>query len=131
MSSWPAMLKAHEKLVIMGDFNIAPEDRDCYDPAGWEGMTHVSPQERAHFQALLDMGLTDAYRLFEQPPKSFSWWDYRDLGFQKNKGLRIDHILVSNALKGDVTACVIDRQMRKNPRPSDHAPVIVTINDTL
>ena len=128
LRAWLAKeLATHEKLVIMGDFNIAPEDRDCYDPAGWEGMTHVSPQERAHFQALLDMGLTDAYRLFEQPPKSFSWWDYRDLGFQKNKGLRIDHILVSNALKGSVTACVIDRQMRKNPRPSDHAPVIVTL----
>ncbi len=95
----------------------------------------TSPQERAHFQALIDMGLTDAYRMFEQPPKSYSWWDYRFfffffwmLGFQKNKGLRIDHILVSAALKSRVTACTIDRQMRKLPKPSDHAPVIVTID---
>ncbi len=121
-------LKAHEKLVLMGDFNIAPEDRDCYDPAAFVGQTHCSPQERAHFQALIDMGLTDAYRMFEQAPKSYSWWDYRMLGFQKNRGLRIDHILVSNALKPGVRSCVIDRQMRKLPKPSDHAPVIVEID---
>ena len=118
----------HERLVLMGDFNIAPEDRDCYDPAAFVGQTHTSPQERAHFQALIDLGLTDAYRMFEQPPKSYSWWDYRMLGFQKNKGLRIDHILVSAALKDRVTACTIDRAMRKLPKPSDHAPVIVTID---
>ena len=128
MRAWLANeLKTHEKLVLMGDFNIAPEDRDVHDPAAWVGMTHVSPQERAHFQALLDLGLIDAYRLFEQAPKSFSWWDYRNLGFQKNQGLRIDHILVSNALTASVESCVIDRQMRKNQRPSDHAPVIVTL----
>ena len=128
MRAWLANeLKTHEKLVLMGDFNIAPEDRDVHDPAAWVGMTHVSPQERAHFQALLDLGLVDAYRLFEQAPKSFSWWDYRNLGFQKNQGLRIDHILVSKVLQSSVEACVIDRQMRKNERPSDHAPVIVTL----
>lgn len=121
-------LRQHEKLVLMGDFNIAPEDRDCYDPAAFIGQTHTSPQERAHFQALIDLGLTDAYRMFEQPPKSYSWWDYRMLGFQKNKGLRIDHILVSAALKPRVTACTIDRAMRKLPKPSDHAPVIVTLD---
>ena len=121
-------LKTHEKLVLMGDFNIAPEDRDVHDPAAWVGMTHVSPQERAHFQALLDLGMVDAFRLFEQAPKSFSWWDYRNLGFQKNKGLRIDHILVSSALKPNVVACMVDRQMRKNERPSDHAPVVVTLD---
>ncbi len=121
-------MKAHEKLVIMGDFNIAPEDQDVYDPAAFVGQTHTSPQERAHFQALIDMGLTDAYRMFEQAPKSYSWWDYRMLGFQKNKGLRIDHILVSNALKPGVRSCVIDRPMRKLPKPSDHAPVIVEIS---
>jgi exodeoxyribonuclease-3 len=114
--------------VLMGDFNIAPEDRDCYDPAAFVGQTHCSPQERAHFQALIDMGLTDAYRMFDQAPKSYSWWDYRNLGFRKNQGLRIDHILVSNALKPGVTSCVIDRPMRKNERPSDHAPVIVEIS---
>ena len=121
-------MQAHEKLVLMGDFNIAPEDRDVYDPAAFVGQTHTSPQERAHFQALIDMGLTDAYRMFEQAPKSYSWWDYRMLGFQKNKGLRIDHILVSAALKSNVRACTIDRQMRKLPKPSDHAPVIVTLD---
>jgi len=120
-------LSKHDKLVLMGDFNIAPEDRDCYDPAAFVGQTHTSPQERAHFQALLDLGLTDAYRMFEQAPKSYSWWDYRMLGFQKNKGLRIDHILVSNGLKPDVKSCVIDRAWRKLPKPSDHAPVYVTI----
>ncbi len=120
-------LKAHPKLVLMGDFNIAPEDRDCYDPAAFIGQTHCSPQERAHFQALLDLGLVDSYRLFEQAPKSYSWWDYRNLAFRKNQGLRIDHILVSEALRAGVKSCVIDRQMRKNERPSDHAPVIVEI----
>jgi exodeoxyribonuclease-3 len=120
-------LSKHDKLVLMGDFNIAPEDRDCYDPAAFVGQTHTSPQERAHFQALIDLGLTDAYRMFEQAPKSYSWWDYRMLGFQKNKGLRIDHILVSNGLKPDVKSCVIDRAWRKLPKPSDHAPVYVTI----
>ena len=120
-------LEAHPKLVLMGDFNIAPEDRDCYDPAAFVGQTHCSPQERAHFQALLDLGLVDSYRLFEQAPKSYSWWDYRNLAFRKNQGLRIDHILVSEALRAGVKSCVIDRQMRKNERPSDHAPVIVEI----
>jgi len=130
LRAWLATeLQAHDKLVLMGDFNIAPEDRDCYDPAAFVGQTHTSPQERAHFQALIELGLTDAYRMFEQPPKSYSWWDYRMLGFQKNKGLRIDHILVSAGLKPMVTACTIDRQMRKLPKPSDHAPVIVTLGD--
>jgi len=121
-------LARHDKLVLMGDFNIAPEDRDCYDPEAFVGQTHTSPQERAHFQALLDLGLTDAYRMFEQVPKSYSWWDYRMLGFQKNRGLRIDHILVSNGLKPGVKSCVIDRAMRKLPKPSDHAPVYVTLD---
>ena len=82
---------------------------------------------RAHFQRLLDLGLTDAFRLFEQPEKSYSWWDYRMLGFQKNRGLRIDHILVSQALRAGVTACHVDRAPRKNPQPSDHAPVVATL----
>jgi exodeoxyribonuclease-3 len=120
-------LKTHEKLVLMGDFNIAPEDRDVYDPVAWAGQIHCTPQERAHFQGLLELGLTDAFRLFEQAPKSWSWWDYRNLAFRKNQGLRIDHILVSRALKGSVEACVIDKLPRKNERPSDHAPVIVTL----
>ncbi len=120
-------LTRHPQLVLMGDYNIAPEDRDVYDPVAWAGQIHCTPEERAHFQALLGLGLVDAFRLFEQPPKSWSWWDYRNLAFRKNQGLRIDHILVSDALKTQVQACVIDKLPRKNERPSDHAPVVVTI----
>ncbi len=122
-------LAQHPRLVLMGDFNIAPEDRDVYDPVAWAGQIHCTPEERAHFQQLLALGLTDAFRLFEQPPKSWSWWDYRNLAFRKNQGLRIDHILVSAALQPVVTACEIDKAPRKNERPSDHAPVIVTLKD--
>jgi len=120
-------LAAHPRLVLLGDFNVAPEDRDSYDPVGLADTIHHTREERAHFQALLGLGLTDAYRMFEQPEKSYSWWDYRMLGFQKNRGLRIDHILVSEALRGAVTACTIDRAPRKNPQPSDHAPVVLTM----
>ncbi|MCO5110981.1 MAG: exodeoxyribonuclease III [Burkholderiaceae bacterium] len=120
-------LAAHPRLVVLGDFNVAPEDRDSYDPVGLADTIHHTREERAHFQALLGLGLTDAYRLFEQPEKSYSWWDYRMLGFQKNRGLRIDHILVSEALRATVTACVVDRAPRKNPQPSDHAPVVLTL----
>lgn len=122
-------LACHPQLVLMGDFNIAPEDRDVYDPVAWAGQIHCTPEERAHFQQLLGLGLSDAFRLFEQPPKSWSWWDYRNLAFRKNQGLRIDHILVSPALKPRVSACEIDKAPRKNERPSDHAPVIVTLNE--
>lgn len=122
-----AELAAHPQLVLMGDFNIAPEDRDVYDPVAWAGQIHCTPQEREHFQRLVGLGLHDAFRLFEQPPKSWSWWDYRNLAFRKNQGLRIDHILVSEALKPRVAACTIDRLPRKNERPSDHAPVVVEL----
>ena len=120
-------LAAHPRLVLLGDFNVAPQDRDSYDPVGLADTIHHTREERDHFRALLGLGLTDAYRLFEQPEKSYSWWDYRMLGFQKNRGLRIDHILVSEALRGSVTACTIDRAPRKNPQPSDHAPVVLTL----
>jgi exodeoxyribonuclease III len=120
-------LAQHAHLVLMGDFNIAPEDRDVYDPVLWAGQIHCTPEERAHFRQLLALGLVDAFRLFEQPPKSWSWWDYRNLAFRKNQGLRIDHILVSEPLKAQVKACVIDKLPRKNERPSDHAPVTVEI----
>jgi exodeoxyribonuclease-3 len=130
LHDWTAgQLKAHEQLVLMGDFNIAPEDRDVYDPVAWAGQIHCTPEERAQFQRLVSLGLADAFRLFEQPPKSWSWWDYRNLAFRKNQGLRIDHILVSEALKGRVAACEIDKLPRKNERPSDHAPVVVTIEN--
>lgn len=122
-----AELAAHPRLAVLGDFNVAPQDRDSYDPEGLHETIHHSSEERAHFQALLALGLSDAFRLFEQPDKIYSWWDYRMLGFQKNRGLRIDHILVSEALRPDVSACVIDRAPRKNPQPSDHAPVLLTM----
>jgi exodeoxyribonuclease-3 len=121
-------LTRHDKLVLMGDYNIAPEDRDVHDPVLWAGQILCTPEERAHFQALTALGLHDAFRLFEQPPKSWSWWDYRNLAFRKNQGLRIDHILVSEALKPQVAACTIDKLPRKNERPSDHAPVVVELN---
>ena len=128
LRAWLAIeLATHPQLVLMGDFNIAPEDRDVYDPIAWAGQIHCTDEERAHFKALLGLGLHDAFRLFEQPPKSWSWWDYRNLAFRKNQGLRIDHILVSDALKGRVSACAIDKLPRKNERPSDHAPVLVTL----
>jgi exodeoxyribonuclease III len=120
-------LARHPKLVLMGDYNVAPEDRDVYDPIAWAGQIHCTPEEREQFRQLLALGLHDAFRLFEQPPKSWSWWDYRNLAFRKNQGLRIDHILVSEALKPSVTACTIDKVPRKNERPSDHAPVVAVI----
>jgi exodeoxyribonuclease III len=120
-------LARHPKLVLMGDYNVAPEDRDVYDPIAWAGQIHCTPEEREQFRQLLALGLHDAFRLFEQPPKSWSWWDYRNLAFRKNQGLRIDHILVSEALKASVTACTIDKAPRKNERPSDHAPVVAVI----
>ena len=120
-------LAAHPRLVLLGDFNIAPEDRDSYDPVGLAETIHHTTEERDHFKALLGLGLTDAFRLFEQPEKSYSWWDYRMLGYQKNRGLRIDHILVSEPLVPLVSACSIDRTPRKWPKPSDHAPVTVEL----
>ena len=128
LRAWVALeLARHARVVLVGDYNIAPEDRDVHDPVLWAGQILCTPQERAHFQSLLGLGLHDAFRLFEQPPKSWSWWDYRNLAFRKNQGLRIDHILVSDELKPAVTACVIDKLPRKNERPSDHAPVMVTL----
>jgi exodeoxyribonuclease-3 len=120
-------LQAHPRLVLMGDFNVAPEDRDVHDPAAWAGQILCTPEERAHFQGLLALGLHDAFRLFEQAPKTWSWWDYRNLAFRRNQGLRIDHILVGEALREHVRACTVDKAPRRNERPSDHAPVLVDI----
>ena len=129
LRAWVAdELERHPKLVLLGDFNIAPDDRDVYDPVAWAGQIHCTPEERAHFQALLGLGLVDAFRMFEQPPRTWSWWDYRNLAFRKNQGLRIDIILVSHALQPQVTACSVDKLPRKNERPSDHAPVLATLN---
>ena len=119
-----AELQRHPKLAVAGDFNVAPEDRDVHDPKAWEGQVHVSEAERSAWRALLGLGLTDTFRLFEQPEKIYSWWDYRMLGFRRNAGLRIDQILVSAALAKSCTSCIVDKAPRKLERPSDHAPVV-------
>ena len=120
-------LAKHPKLVLMGDYNITFDDADVWDPVGLKDTIHCTEEERYQLRALIALGLHDAYRLFQQPEKSYSWWDYRDFAFRRNHGLRIDHILVSDALKPGVTACVIDRAPRKNERPSDHAPVVLEL----
>ncbi len=121
-------LAAHPSLVLMGDFNITFDDADVWDPEGMRDQIHCTDEERYELNALIALGLTDAHRLFPQPAKSYSWWDYRDFGFRRNRGLRIDHILVSGAIKSRVTACWIDKTPRKNERPSDHAPVVVELS---
>jgi len=120
-------LAQYPKLVLLGDFNVAPDDRDVYDPVAWAGQIHCTDEERDQVRKLLGLGLVDAFRLFDQPPKSWSWWDYRNLAFRRNQGLRIDLILVSEALKPAVQSCTIDKAPRKNERPSDHAPVVLTL----
>lgn len=120
-------LKAHPRLVVLGDYNVAPEDRDVHDPRAWEGQVLCSQPERDALAAIAALGLHDAFRLFEQAPKSYSWWDYRMLGFRRNAGLRIDHVLLSDALRPLCSACTIDRDERKREQPSDHAPVIASL----
>ena len=106
---------------------ITFDDLDVWDPIGLAGTIHCTPEERAHLMGLINLGLHDSFRLFEQAEKSFSWWDYRDFGFKRNRGMRIDHILISDALKSCASACVIDKLPRKNERPSDHTPVVLTL----
>lgn len=118
-------LQQYPKLALLGDYNIAPEDRDVHDPAAWEGNVLVSPKERAAFTELTGLGLQDAFRLFEQAENSFTWWDYRMAAFRRNLGLRIDHILLSPPLAQTCQACWIDKAPRRLERPSDHAPVVV------
>jgi len=115
------------RLALLGDFNIAPADEDVHDPKAWEGQNLVSPPERDAFQALLGLGLHDSFRMFEQAPKTYSWWDYRMMGFRRNAGLRIDHILLSEALKQKCSASMVDKEPRTWEQPSDHAPVIAQI----
>jgi exodeoxyribonuclease III len=121
-------VNTHSRLALLGDYNIAPEDRDLYDPVGWAGQCICSAPERAAFQALIDLGLEDCFRRFEQAEKSYSWWDYRQAGFRRNLGLRIDHILATPALAATCTACQIDIAPRRNERPSDHTPVIAAFS---
>jgi exodeoxyribonuclease III len=126
LNAWLAdELTRYPKLALLGDYNIAPEDRDVHDPAAWVGNILVSEPERAAFVALQQLGLRDAFRLFEQADKSFSWWDYRMMGFRRNLGMRIDHILLSKELQ--CRSCHIDKAPRKLERPSDHTPVVAEI----
>ena len=128
LTNWlESELSKYPKLVLLGDYNIAPEDRDCHDPAAWVGQILVSPPERQAFQKLIALGLHDSFRLFDQAEKSFSWWDYRMMGFGRNLGMRIDHILVSDTLKNSCTAAYIDKLPRKLERPSDHTPVVLEL----
>ena len=120
-------LARHPQLALLGDYNIAPEDRDVYDPVGWQGNVLVSEPEREQFRSLERLGLRDSFRLFEQPDKSYSWWDYRMMAFRRNMGLRIDHILLSEPLAAQCKSCAIDRAPRKLERPSDHTPVVVEL----
>jgi exodeoxyribonuclease-3 len=121
-------LVRYPRLAVLGDYNIAPDDRDVHDPEVWKDCVLVSAPERERFRNLLALGLKDSFRLFEQPEKTFSWWDYRMMGFRRNHGLRIDHILLSEPLAAACTASSIDRDMRKLERPSDHAPVVAEIS---
>jgi len=118
-------LARHPKLAVLGDFNIAPDERDVYDPKAWEGQVLFSLPEREAFRRLVNLGLADSFRLFEQPDKIYSWWDYRMNAFRRNMGLRIDHILLSPELAETCKSCTIDKEARKAERPSDHTPVIV------
>jgi exodeoxyribonuclease-3 len=115
-------------MALLGDYNIAPEDQDVHDPVAWQGQNLVSPEEREAFAGLIEMGFYDSFRLFDQQAKSYSWWDYRMMAFRRNAGVRIDHILLTEALKNECIASVIDKTPRTWEQPSDHAPVIVTLS---
>lgn len=117
-------LKAHSKVIVLGDFNIAPEDQDVYDPKAWTGQVLFSDKERAALKELFELGLVDCFRLKSQPEQSFSWWDYRMNSFKRNRGLRIDHILASPQLSSQCLNSYIDKGPRGSERPSDHAPVV-------
>ncbi len=119
-----AELDAHEYLAVLGDFNITPDDRDVHDPELWHEKILCSTPEREALRKLLDMGLVDVFRAFDQPEKSFSWWDYRAAAFRRNRGLRIDLILANAALAEQCRRCVIDTDPRRHERPSDHTPVL-------
>ena len=128
MQGWlQGELQTQSKLVLMGDFNITVDDRDVYDPVALAGTIHCTDEERAHFQQLIDLGLRDAFRQFHDEPKLYSWWDYREMAFRRNRGLCIDHVLVSAGLQPLCVDCVIDKLPRKNERPSDHTPVVLDL----
>jgi len=115
------------RIAVLGDYNIAPADEDVHNPEKWVGQVLVSEPERQAFFDLLDLGFTDSFRQFDQPEKSFSWWDYRQFAFGRNAGLRIDHVLLSKPLADVCTACIIDKAPRANTQPSDHTPVVASL----
>lgn len=119
---------AHANVVVMGDFNIAPRPEDTHDPAQWEGKILCSPPERAALKAITDLALADSFELAAEPEGRFTWWDYRQAGFRRDLGLRIDHLLVSPAAAARLTGWRVDKAPRKLERPSDHAPVIITLD---
>lgn len=121
-------LQAYPRLVIAGDYNVAPADEDVHDPLAWEGAVLVSAPERQAFRALIELGLHDTFRLFDQEPESYSWWDYRRASYRRNLGLRIDHVLASDALIESCVKCRIDKEPRGWPKPSDHVPVVATFH---
>ena len=123
-----AQLARHTRVVVLGDYNIAPEDRDVHDPDAWEGSVHVSAAERAALRMLMGHGLVDVFRRFDQPAGTYSWWDYRMGAFRRNHGLRIDLILASAELAGLCTGCHVDRTPRTWERPSDHTPVVASFD---
>ena len=116
----------HPRLIVLGDFNIAPEDKDVHDPAAWEGHVLVSPAERSALKGILDLGLKDSFRLLNTEPGQYSWWDYRAGAFRRNNGLRIDHILSSSELAPYCVRCEIEKEIRGWEKPSDHVPVIAS-----
>ena len=121
-------MQQYEKVIVLGDFNIAPEDRDVHDPESWHEKILCSTQEREALQRILDLGLSDTFRQFEQAEKSWSWWDYRMAAFRRNMGLRIDLVLASKALQEACSAAYIDKEPRRQERPSDHTPVVAEFN---
>ena len=120
-------IATYDDVALLGDYNIAPADADVHDPAAWAGKVLCTDAERAAFQGLIALGMSDSFRQFEQPAKSYTWWDYRMNGFKRNLGLRIDHILLTPTLAGRCDSATIDLEPRKLERPSDHAPVVVTL----
>jgi exodeoxyribonuclease-3 len=125
LAAWlEGQLAQHPRIAVMGDFNVAPEDRDVHDPVAWAGSVLFSEPERAALARVVGLGFVDAFRLFEQPERSYTWWDYRMNAFRRKMGLRIDHVLLSPALASACTSCTIDIEPRRLERPSDHAPVV-------
>lgn len=119
-----AEMQKFDRVIVMGDFNIAPDDRDVHDPEAWHEKILCSTQEREALQRILDLGLSDTFRQFDQEEKTWSWWDYRMNAFRRNMGLRIDLVLASAALAKDCSAAYIDKEPRRQDRPSDHTPAI-------